>query len=1174
MKTHLASLAFSIVLIITPALPAAEPPELERQFLQGLRSRGYSRLALEYLQRLEKSAPPELAVIVPLEIARTQLSLAEESPLDERPALYDQALAKLKKFEADHPARPEVVEAKMEIARIVSLQGKVHLSRAVRHLGDSTERGKEAKAARDHFEEARSKLADAIKLLDGQAAKYKDSKSKTDQAILEVLERDKLQAEFDLGLNVLFQAETFFLSAADDAARKRGELAREALDRLRDVAKRDDKNSLCFKARAWLIACALTGDQPKDALQYYKQIDTLKPDEHNLDGKLLADYFHFGLIPWDDKLKKNILVQIRKEAQDWLKGKGHAAFGSSPGGYGIRIRLNDTDSCFVSATAADVKKAVRLELAEVCVAEADALKTKQSKSPRVKELFQEAEKLLAPLQDTENELTRKAQDLNLQIFIALRGKSNDINQLTRFRDLYFQSRYEAHEYFQAKDPAERKRHLQNIALALERALDMADARVPPKDVLRAGYELIDAYLNLGDLHRAVVLGEHLARTNPPSSETARAAAFALEAYVKILRADQALKEHRGEGVLTDDVIQEIQRSDLERFRRLSNFIETQKAWTDQPVGQYARYQRALFALRGNHYDEAIPLLRRITKSWDGYSVARCQLALALIRLTEDEPPIAVTESDRKKYLQEAAAVLQSLPPITGQDSPLLLHFHFAAKLKQCKLLYKDKKYQELEAFAGKLLDQFDEVLKQMEDRKVEVEDDVKTNVRLGLETWKNYAKVGMAEQAYGEGKYAEVLALTGPVVARVQKQVQDKEVIKDFLAVRDMLELNLRASVQQNKRAEARAVLALLQQIANDPELTGGTGIKPTEILVRLVFQLRAQVQDLRAKGKAAEAELKQTIANFTEFMDELAKDLPRNARKAAQENQLLQGEIDRLKVQLAAATKDAEKQALTDQLTKLAERRDAAAGQERLYRQQIPGLLARSYASLDQHKKAAALLAGIPEPKGHNGRPPGADEVKDFLDVQLLYVQELRHDKQYKQAEAVLDALAKKQTGQKSLTMTILNLETEKEKVHLLEDQGKYSAAVTAWNALTKTGSALRRLLADRNFESMLARYKQEADRNRMAPVLQKMYKDLERTFFDCWYHKAYSMYQYGKQTKKPQWVTAAAKVIVSLENGTKGRDEDEPLGWKYTKAQFLALLAAEPDLKKAYDKVKSGTP
>jgi hypothetical protein len=1130
MKSFPASFSLSVFLVAGSLLSAAEPAEQERLFIQGLRTRGYSRLALEYLKNLEKAPPADLAPVLPLEIARTEISLAQESPLDQRTALYDSALKRLKKFEQEQAARPEVVQAKMDIARLVSLEGKVHLSKALRATGG--DRGREAKRARDeYFTPARDRITKAMELLDAQMVKLKGSKNDSDIELLETLNRERLQAQFEQAISVLLQAQTYHLS---DDAEARGKLAREALKLLNEVSKSDDKNPLCYKAMAWRIPCLLTGDEHTDVLTAYKEMQLLTMNEYTLDAKLLADYFHLSLIPLDLKLSKNILANTKKECQDWLKAKNLALFGNTPGGYGIKVPIREGVDCFVPSTALEVKHAVRYELAEVLVGEAVALKKKNPKLPRVKELFREAQKMLAPLQNTESDLSRKAEHLSLGIFIALRGKKTDLNELTTFKELYFQSRYEIQEFYQAKKEADRKEHLANVALALRRALEVADARVPPRDLLKAGIELTDVYLNLGDLHRTALLGEYLARNNPPDAETARAAAYALEAYVKIFRANQIRAErYRGKGVLSDEVLQAIGQGDQDRFTRLADFVANQPAWKEEPVAQYARYQQAVAALRDNQYPQAIDLLKKIQPSWEGYHVARCQLALALVRLTEDDPPTVVSDAEKEKYQQEAVEVLSHLPDLPAGANPFTLQFHFVARLKQCKMLYRQKKYKELEAFADQMLTRFDQAVSQAKDPKAQLDEKIRTDLRLGLETWKNYARVGLADKLYSEGKYDEVLAITDPVVARVRKQIQDKDPIKDFQLVRDMLELGLRANVQKKKRPEARQIMEMLQRIATDSTLTEGlTGIKPTEILVRLVFQLRAQVQELRQKGKPAEAELRETITSFTLFMDDLTKDL------------------DQLVKQLDGMARGTEKKSI---------------------RQQVLGLMARSYASLDQHAKAARLLDRIPEPRDKEGKPLSGEAVRDYLDIRLVYAQELRLARDFKKAGKILSDVKAKLKDSKSLTLLILTNQAEAAEAQLLEDQGKYREALAIWNRMIGRDSRLRSLLADRNFESLLAKYKEKADQNRMASVLARMYKDVQKIWFDCWYHRSYCMYQHGRQKNDERWIKAAANVIVKLETAPRPKGEDEPEGWKHTKGQFRELLKAEKPLRDMYEKLKA---
>src|SRR5262249_55009892 len=151
------------------------------------------------------------------------------------------------------------------------------------------------------------------------------------------------------------------------------------------------------------------------------------------------------------------------------------------------------------------------EVARALYEEALAIKAKSS--PRIKELCGQAQKLLDEVQKTESDLTPKARLLELDLFVALRGGKIDPAKLTTFKEFYYLAKHETRQYSLARPG--RKTPLRNIVLALNRALDTADNTVPARDVLTARIELADAYLNQGDLHRAAVLGEYLARHHPP-----------------------------------------------------------------------------------------------------------------------------------------------------------------------------------------------------------------------------------------------------------------------------------------------------------------------------------------------------------------------------------------------------------------------------------------------------------------------------------------------------------------------------------------------------------------------------------------------------------------------------------------------------------------------------------
>src|SRR5262249_19732117 len=139
-------------------------------------------------------------------------------------------------------------------------------------------------------------------------------------------------------------------------------------------------------------------------------------------------------------------------------------------------------------------------------------------------------------------------------------------------------------------------------------------------------------------------------------------------------------------------------------------------------------------------------------------------------------------------------------------------------------------------------------------------------------------------------------------------------------------------------------------------------------------------------------ARLEATVKSFSAFLDELAR------------------EVD-------ALAKQPDKQGLL-QRTRL--------------------FLARSYAGLGQHAKAARLYGDIPVP-AKDAEPA---EVQNYWAMRILYARELRLAKQFPEArKALYQITVNPQAKQKLLA--------EVEEIYLLEDEGKFGAAVTRWNKL-----------------------------------------------------------------------------------------------------------------------------
>ena len=83
MKKVLALLLFAGVFAGPGLVPAQETPEVQMEFVDRLRKQGLADLALEYIEKLQKNPPPQLAPILPLEAARKMgLNLEKGDPID------------------------------------------------------------------------------------------------------------------------------------------------------------------------------------------------------------------------------------------------------------------------------------------------------------------------------------------------------------------------------------------------------------------------------------------------------------------------------------------------------------------------------------------------------------------------------------------------------------------------------------------------------------------------------------------------------------------------------------------------------------------------------------------------------------------------------------------------------------------------------------------------------------------------------------------------------------------------------------------------------------------------------------------------------------------------------------------------------------------------------------
>jgi hypothetical protein len=274
---------------------------------------------------------------------------------------------------------------------------------------------------------------------------------------------------------------------------------------------------------------------------------------------------------------------------------------------------------------------------------------------------------------------------------------------------------------------------------------------------------------------------------------------------------------------------------------------------------------------------------------------------------------------------------------------------------------------------------------------------------------RKYSRLGLADVEYRRGGYDIVLRDSAKMVESIKALAKGDGPIKmkDYKVTGEFLGLVLRANVQKAKIEEAKGILRLMERLTGEE---AGVGAETVNVLRSLVEDLQVQVRDLKKAGDPTK--LKETITNFSTFLDELVKGA--EAKKA-----LDLGDIT---------------------------------------------FLANCYMSLEQFCKAAGLFARVPAPKAlEKDAKMKLDEkeekaVATYWFVQVQHAKALRQCGKEKGAREELEQANKLLGGLLRHPHARMQLLAEKEKVHILEDLALYGSATKGWKTfIDSVKSALR---------------------------------------------------------------------------------------------------------------------
>jgi TolA-binding protein len=1003
-------LAFGIVASRCSTTVAEEPPHLE--LARGLIAQGMPDLAVQYLEKLSQKPPANLAAALPLELAKARLEWAAQiAEPGRRLALQNEARAGFETFAKGNPQSPLAAEASLEIARIAGFQGKTLLGQA-NHRESKEAQQAERGRARTLFEDAAGQLATARAQID---ARLKAAMQPGDK---DLLSHAQLQAEFEQGINLLNQAETY-TEQADFT--KRGDLLKKAMETLDAVAKRNPKDPICWEALAWLGRCQSENDDPKAARKIFMNV--IDERESAADsGRRLARYFRMGALARDVNVK-NALTLVVQAGEEWLRLYPGSI--DTPQGLGVRFELANAYN----------------EMAQKA----------GKNSVRSRELFDKARKLYQGLEASENEYAAEAHTNRQRIILAVSQTRTrgDIDKLKDFEECYLRAQAEAALLSEetkagSSEPLEkqRERHFKNILEALRRGLDLAQGDAPADEVEDARSLLTYAYLANRNYYSAAVVGEDLARTHPRSPRAPLAGAYALRAYGLVI----ARQQEDGAS-----------REDLEpvegRLRRLAQYIE--QTWPTHAAGDSARDMQARLLLTEKDYPAAVDVLERITPGYPEATHVYYQLAAAALQAEKDGSKPAI---GKRSYRDRALAALTKIPELSATADAAAIRDYFGAKLLQGNIYYLTKQFALMQTLADALQKRLDAL----------TDDRAKAEQRLTVRSLDLSAKLGQAEADAAVGQYAKARALLDPLVAQLKDparadQFADLKEKRPEL-VRAVLASALRANVQDSKLDQGKAILDLLQQ--KFPE-------NSQEIMVEFIQQLQEQIHQLRQQGEAAKPQLEKTVGNFSAFLEELAKQ------------------------------------------------------QEMTPRPDILLFLSQSYASLDNHVRAAELANKVEEPRPASGKAEvDPKQMQQYERARLVFVRELRLSKDFDKAAAALSAIQSTPWGAHELRV-------RKEGVLLLEDQDKLAGndgAILAWDKLMR----------------------------QMKPRIQD--NGVKEQYFDCYYHFTLCLYKYAEQlpdvAKRAKYRQKVASYIAKLDAVQDAAADD-------CKKRFKELLEKDPTLK-----------
>ena len=376
------------------------------------------------------------------------------------------------------------------------------------------------------------------------------------------------RALIDQGVNLFDIGDSYRSEDSEDRIKK-GDLLKAAKKIFEKVMYLDDKEPLCWVARAWAAECDFKSGDEELAIRSFTELMAKRATQPAAAAGIRTARYFSILHPIDkEKLdSRGRLLKSEKDASDWLRD--YPSFRNSAEGLGARFYL------------AFAKR----ELGSMGVTR-DKENRIISMTPAAKAHFEEAQRLFKELVDIETEFTERANRYRSQMLVTMadaagHGDAPAPEALGTFEQCYLMAQVQAARYLQFRqarlnppsterprtqkdepketkkdakkevkkeppkpkepakaaavaspalgDPAtiekeikaEEHRRYNNAINYLEYGLRIVTSRDSSRDVFAAQMFLVSCYYQMKMFPQAAILAEHIALSNPKMPKARR-----------------------------------------------------------------------------------------------------------------------------------------------------------------------------------------------------------------------------------------------------------------------------------------------------------------------------------------------------------------------------------------------------------------------------------------------------------------------------------------------------------------------------------------------------------------------------------------------------------------------------------------------------------------------------